>query len=111
MKLIDILARELKEWPEGVEKIDQSNVDGELYFDDVGTNLLLEIADGLGIAQFGGGYVTEADWQAAASKPEECVQSATEARESAIKDLMRIDDIYHEQAAAIYDAGYRKVSP
>lgn len=32
-------------------------------------------------------------------------------KELAIKDLMKIDDIYHEQAAAIYDAGYRKVSP
>lgn len=38
-------------------------------------------------------------------------QIAAEERESAIKDLMQLDDIYHEQASAIYDAGYRKVSP
>jgi hypothetical protein len=31
MKLIDILARELKEWPEGVEQLTQSQVDNELY--------------------------------------------------------------------------------
>lgn len=38
-------------------------------------------------------------------------QIAAEAREAAIKDLMQLDDIYYDQAAAIYDAGYRKVSP
>lgn len=38
-------------------------------------------------------------------------QIAVEAREAAIKDLMQLDDIYYQQAAAIYDAGYRKVSP
>jgi hypothetical protein len=31
MKLVEILARELKAWPEGVKKITQSRVDGELY--------------------------------------------------------------------------------
>ena len=35
-------------------------------------------------------------------------QIAAEAREQAIKDLMKIDDVYYEQAAAIYDRGYRK---
>lgn len=104
MKLVDILARELKEWPEGVEKIDQSNVDGELYFDDVETNLLLEIADGLGIAQFGGDYVTRSDWQAAvgALKPEQ-------SRESTIKQFMQIGDIYYCDAEKLYDAGARIV--
>lgn len=31
MKLVDILARELKEWPEHASKITQSAIDGELY--------------------------------------------------------------------------------
>jgi|GEM_PF-1411353 len=31
MKLVDILAMELKEWPEGVEQLTQSQVDNELY--------------------------------------------------------------------------------
>lgn len=31
-----------------------------------------------------------------------------DARESAIKDLMQIDDVYYQQAADIYDRGYRK---
>ena len=31
MKLVEILARELKEWPEGAESVDQSVVDRELY--------------------------------------------------------------------------------
>lgn len=31
MKLVDILAKELKEWPEGVQCLTQSNVDREIY--------------------------------------------------------------------------------
>lgn len=31
MKLVDILARELEEWPEGAQYVDQSVVDRELY--------------------------------------------------------------------------------
>lgn len=35
-------------------------------------------------------------------------QIEAEARDAAIDDLMQIDDVYYEQAAAIYDRGYRK---
>lgn len=35
-------------------------------------------------------------------------QIAAEIREAAIKDLMQIDDVYYQQAADIYDRGYRK---
>lgn len=33
MKLVDILARELKEWPEGQKIAEQSQVDNEIYFE------------------------------------------------------------------------------
>ena len=33
---------------------------------------------------------------------------AVDKRDLAIKDLMRLDGIYHAEAASIYDAGYRK---
>lgn len=66
MKLVDILARELKEWPEGVNFIDQSDVDGQLYFDDDDQQIFLEVPAGSkGIFDFGGERVSRKDWDSA----------------------------------------------
>lgn len=63
MKLVEILARDLKEWPEGVNFIDQSDVDGQLYFDDDDQQIFLEVPAGSkGIFEFGGERVSRKDW-------------------------------------------------
>jgi hypothetical protein len=66
MKLVDILARDLKEWPEGVRHIDQSDFDGQLYFDDDGQEIFLEVPNGSkGILEFGGECVSQEEWESA----------------------------------------------
>lgn len=70
-KLVDILARDLKEWPGDVKEIEQSCVDGELYYDDRhSTNICHIIASDSGIRQNGGAVVTRSQWQAAVKKLE-----------------------------------------
>lgn len=66
MKLVDILARELKEWPEGAQSVDQSVVDRELY----GYSADDTFMDGLGIflselSDNPNEEVTRAQWQEA----------------------------------------------
>lgn len=66
MNLVDILARELRSWPEGVEFIDQSNVDGQLYFDDLDQKIFLAIPEGSkGIFEFGGVRVCRKEFESA----------------------------------------------
>jgi len=66
MKLVDILARDLSEWPESVRYIDQSDVDGQIYFDDDDQQIFLEAPSGSkGIFHFGGERVTQEEWESA----------------------------------------------
>lgn len=62
MKLVEILARELKEWPESVKGITQGAIDGELYFDGpefIGSGIFLRPSqDCISV-------VTRAQWQEA----------------------------------------------
>lgn len=70
MKLVDILARELKVWPDGVNFIDQSDVDGQLYFDGDDQQIFLEVPAGSkGIFEFGGERVSRKDWDLAKAAP------------------------------------------
>ena len=91
MKLVDILARELEEWPVGRKTAYQSNVDDEIYFDERGgingckDNQYLPsrmLADDLQTAE-----VTENDWQAARAAYLASVQPARDAQivESALQ--------------------------
>ena len=63
MKLVDILARELKVWPEGVSKLTQSFA-GMVFYQDSAQQIVplgrMEISDDLRDE-----YVTRAEWQAA----------------------------------------------
>lgn len=64
MKLVDILARELKVWPEGRESCVQSRVDTQIYFDDGGPDDLY--VDGRAVdGGMCGARVTREQWQAA----------------------------------------------
>lgn len=67
MKLIELLARELKEWPEGVPTIDQSIVDGELYGRNVGGMLIWRnLVEGVEIASDAcTAKVKQSEWEAA----------------------------------------------
>ena len=62
MKLVDILARELKEWPEGQKIAEQSKVDNEIYFEPkaFGDFYVPERAD-----DYMGALVTRSQWQEA----------------------------------------------
>ena len=63
MKLVDILARELKVWPEGVDSVWQSSCDNEIYFDtDVPPFYTSLNAEDSGTQ---GAVITQAQWQAA----------------------------------------------
>lgn len=63
MKLVDILARELKAWPEGVDSVWQSSCDNEIYFDaDVPPFYTSLNAEDSGTQ---GAVITQAKWQAA----------------------------------------------
>lgn len=63
MKLVDILARELKVWPEGVDSVWQSSCDNEIYFDtDVSPFYTSLNAEDSGTR---GAVITQAEWQAA----------------------------------------------
>lgn len=63
MKLLDILARELKAWPEGVDSVWQSSCDNEIYFDaDVPTFYTSLNAEDSGTQ---GAVITRAEWLAA----------------------------------------------
>lgn len=63
MKLVDILARELKAWPEGVDSVWQSSCDNEIYFDtDVPPFYTSLNAEDSGTQ---GAVITQAQWQAA----------------------------------------------
>lgn len=63
MKLLDILARELKAWPEGVDSVWQSSCDNEIYFDsDVRPFYTSLNAEDSGDR---GAVITQAEWQAA----------------------------------------------
>lgn len=63
MKLVDILARELKVWPEGVDSVWQSSCDNEIYFDsDVPPFYTSLNAEDSGTQ---GAVITQAEWQAA----------------------------------------------
>lgn len=63
MKLVDILARELKAWPEGVDSVWQSSCDNEIYFDaDVAPFYTSLNAEDSGTQ---GAVITQAQWQAA----------------------------------------------
>ena len=63
MKLVDILARELKVWPEGVDSVWQSSCDNEIYFDaDVRPFYTSLNAEDSGAR---GAVITQAQWQAA----------------------------------------------
>lgn len=63
MKLVDILARELKVWPEGVDSVWQSSFDNEIYFDaDVRPFYTSLNAEDSGDR---GAVITQAEWQAA----------------------------------------------
>jgi hypothetical protein len=62
MKLVDILARELKEWPEHTSEITQSAIDGELYLHggaDISSRLFFAASHD------GANGVTRAQWQKA----------------------------------------------
>lgn len=63
MKLVDILARELKAWPEGVSKLTQSFA-GMVFYQDSAQQIVplgrMEISDDLRDE-----YVTRAEWKAA----------------------------------------------
>lgn len=66
MKLVDILAGELSEWPDGVNFIDQSDVDGQLYFDGDAQEIFLQVPGGSkGIYGFGGERVSRKEWESA----------------------------------------------
>lgn len=63
MKLVDILARELKAWPEGVDSVWQSSCDNEIYFDAYVPPFYTSLnAEDSGIR---GAVITQAQWQAA----------------------------------------------
>ena len=63
MKLVDILARELKAWPEGVDSVWQSSFDNEIYFDaDVRPFYTSLNAEDSGDR---GAVIAQAEWQAA----------------------------------------------
>ena len=62
MKLVDILARELEEWPEHASGITQSAIDGELYLhgaEDISSGLFFAASHD------GANVVTRAQWQEA----------------------------------------------
>lgn len=62
MKLVDILARDLKEWPEGQKIAEQSKVDNEIYFEpkEFGDFYAPERAD-----DYMDALVTRSQWQEA----------------------------------------------
>jgi hypothetical protein len=72
MKLVEILARELKAWPEGVKKITQSTVDGELYNAGYSGSDQKALKPRVIIERFhdqkGYPLVTKADWEAERAK-------------------------------------------
>ncbi|QHJ83097.1 MAG: hypothetical protein [Caudoviricetes sp.] len=72
MKLVDILARELKEWPEGVSAISQGGITGELYdssFQIITPVIRVSIADDRGCPRVihDAAIVTRAQWEALAA--------------------------------------------
>lgn len=67
MRLIDISAHDLKQWPQKAVTIDQSSVDGELYGYD-SDDYLFQTGIHLAQAEDCDTHVTEAEWREAAQK-------------------------------------------
>ena len=65
MKLVDILARELKVWPDGAATVDQSTIDLEVYAYDASKKLSSTMIFLSVIADDPDEEVTRAQWQAA----------------------------------------------
>ena len=67
MKLVQLLAKELKEWPEGVVRAWQSGCDNEIYFDGANSEMFYttQHADDSG---YSGSRITRKQWQAEREK-------------------------------------------
>jgi hypothetical protein len=63
MKLVELLARELVEWPKKCSKIWQSSMDLEIYFDGC-NHEYTEISEEASDRGYSGSHVTRAQWQA-----------------------------------------------
>lgn len=83
-KLVEILARELKEWPEGAESIWQAD-DGAVLADTVALFAASEISDV-------DDYVTRAQWEAERARIAANQQATAEAREIARTGAMTAEE-------------------
>lgn len=93
MKLVDILALELKAWPEGVDSVWQSSYDNEIYFDaDVPTFYTSLNAEDSGTQ---GAVITQAQWQAAV----DALKVAEGIADAEAGNLIPLDDVKDKWAS------------
>lgn len=67
MKLVQLLAKELKEWPEDCDEIWQSAMDREIYFEG-GDHGYFELSNAASDRSYEGAHVTREQWQAEREK-------------------------------------------
>lgn len=67
MKLVQLLAKELKEWPEDCDEIWQSAMDREIYFEG-GDHGYFELSNAASDRSYEGAHVTKSQWQAEREK-------------------------------------------